>query len=82
MFKINLVNIAGDGLVASFNSTLDTLAEVEILIKAVINAQLGIHCIELVYDEDLTYSVWVNGRKIGVVVIMDVNSKPRIKKER
>ena len=69
MFDMKLVDIAGDGLVVDCRTSADTLAETEILVKASINQHLGIHCTELEYIDDLTYSVIVNGREIGVVVI-------------
>lgn len=69
MFGIKLVDIGGDGLVVDCQTAVDTLAETEILVKASINQHLGIHCTELEHIEDLTYSVIVNGREIGVVVI-------------
>lgn len=80
MFIVKLVDIAGDGLVTDFSSVLETLAEVEILIKGTLNTHLGVNGIELVHDEDLVYSVWLAGREIGIVSIRDVNSKPRVRK--
>lgn len=77
MFNIHLVDIGGDGLVTEFNSSIDTLAELEIMVTAVINKHLGIHTTVLVYDDDLVYSVYVNGHEIGVVAIKDVNSNPK-----
>lgn len=76
MFNIKCVDIAGDGLVAEFNSNLETLAEVEILVTNSINEQLGISCTQIEHVEDLVYSVWVNGHEIGVVVIKSINPAP------
>lgn len=69
MFGIKLVDIGGDGLVVDCHTSVDTLAETEILVKASINQHLGIHCTELKHIEDLTYDVLVNGHEIGLVVI-------------
>lgn len=80
MFNIKMVDIGGDGLVTEFNSVMDTLAEVEILVKSTINQHLGVHCTQLEHIEDLTYSVIVNGHEVGVVVIKDVNRVP-VKKD-
>lgn len=76
MFRIKLVDIAGDGLVTEFDSNFETLAAVEILVKATLNEHLGIHCVELIHNEDLIYSVWVNGHEIGICVIMSINPAP------
>lgn len=80
MFNITLVDIGGDGLVTDFNSHRDTLIEVEILVIGSINEYLGIHSAKLIHDEDLVYGVYVKGRKMGVVVIRDVNPNSRIRK--
>ena len=69
MFNMKLVDIGGDGLVVDCQTAVDTLAEAEILVKASINQHLGVHCAELEYIDDLTYSVLVNGHEVGVVVI-------------
>ena len=76
MFSVKMVDIGGDGLVVDFNSNLETLAEVEILVTNSINQKLGISCTQLEHVEDLVYSVWINGHEIGVVVIKDVNPAP------
>lgn len=73
MFNIKFVDIAGDGLVVDCETHLETLAEVEIMAKNAINEHLHITTVELVYDDELVYSVWVNGREIGLVVVKDVN---------
>jgi len=73
MWAVKLVDIAGDGLVTDFSSTLDTLAEVEILVTATICQKLGCLYIRLDHVDDLVYSVWLNGHEIGVVAIKDVN---------
>lgn len=81
MWHIKLVDIGGDGLVTECNSSLDTLAELEILIEGSINQHLGVHSCRLEHTEELVYSVWVDGIEVGVVVIKDVNSAP-IKRKR
>lgn len=74
MFNIKLVDINGDGLVVDADCYLGTLAEVEIMVTQSINEYLGITNTVLVYNDDLTYIVYVNGRDIGLVVIKDVNA--------
>lgn len=76
MFNIKLVDIGGDGLVTEFNSPLDTLTEVEVLVTDTISQALGVWGISLVYDDELVYSVWMNGHEIGIVAIKDVNPLP------
>lgn len=73
MFQVKLVDINGDGLVVDCDSHLETLAEIEIMVTNAINEHLHITNVELVYDDELVYSVWVNGREIGLVVVKDVN---------
>lgn len=76
MFNIKLVDIGGDGLVTEFNSTMDTLAEVEILIEGALNQHLGVHTARLVYVDELVYDVLVGGLEVGLVSIKDVNAHP------
>lgn len=76
MFNVKLVDIGGDGLTTEFNSTLETLIEVEILVIGSINQHLGVHCARLEHTGYLVYNVWVNGHTIGVVIIKDVNPVP------
>lgn len=80
MFNIKLVDIGGDGLVTEINSIFETLIEVEIWVTGAINEHLGITNVELVYDDELVYSVWVNGREIGLVVVKDVNAPSQKRK--
>ena len=80
MFSVKIVDIAGDGIVVDFNSTLETLAEVEILVTNSINEKLGVSCIQLVHDDELVYSVWLNGHEIGIVAIKSVNAAPAKRK--
>lgn len=74
MFHVKLVDINGDGLVVELDSPAETLCELEIRIKATINEHLHITNTELVYDDELVYSVYVNGREIGLVVVKSVNA--------
>jgi len=76
MWQIKLVDIAGDGLVTDFSSTLETLAEVEILVTATICQKLGCLYIRLEHVDELVYTVWLNGHDIGVVSVKDVNPAP------
>jgi len=74
MFNIKMVDINGDGLVVDCETYLETLSEVEIMVKNAINEHLHITNVELIYDDELVYGVWVNGREIGLVVVKSVNA--------
>lgn len=80
MFDVKLVDINGNGIVVEFDSRLETLAEVELLVKDTINTHLHITTTRLEYVDELVYSVWVCGREIGVVVIKDVNAPSQAKR--
>ena len=80
MFNIKLVDIGGDGLVVDIDSHLETLAEVELCAKQTINEHLHITNTELIYTDELVYSVYVNGREIGLVVVKSVNAPSQQRK--
>ena len=80
MWHIKLVDINGDGLVVDIDSHLETLAEVELCAKQTINEHLHITNVELVHDDELVYSVWVNGHEIGLVVVKSVNEPSQKRK--
>lgn len=69
MWHIELVDIAGSGLVVGFDTSVDTLLEAEIIAANDIRKHLGVHDIELSHYEDLVYDVWNGGLTIGVVHI-------------
>jgi len=69
MFGIKLVDIGSDGCVAEIKSSVETLAEAEIIARETICKALGTDDIELAYDDDLIYEVWCRGESIGVVAI-------------
>ena len=69
MFKIELVDIGGDGCVAESNIAVDTLPAAEILAKELICRALQTTDIELIYDDDLIYEVMHRGESVGVVAI-------------
>jgi len=69
MFKIELIDIGGDGLVTEKKTTVETLPECEVVIRKECCIHLGIMSVTLVHEGDLVYSVWVNGRKVGVVTV-------------
>ena len=73
MWNIKIVDIGGNGLVVEFNSILDTLAEVEILVINSINEKLAVTKTELVHVDELVYSVLLHGHEIGIVSIKDIN---------
>jgi len=80
MWNIKLVDIGGDGLVTEFDSMLNTLDEIEILVESTINQQLAVHCVRLNHVDELVYDVLLNGHEIGIVSIKDVNPVPAIRK--
>jgi len=80
MFNIKMVDINGDGLVVDCETYLETLTEVEIMVKNTINEHLHITNVELVYVDELTYSVYVNGRECGLVVVKSVNAPSQKRK--
>ena len=69
MFNIKLVDIGGDGQVVDFSTTVDTLAEAEIIAKGEIGGHLGTYKADLLYDDDLVYEVMLDGVSVGVVAI-------------
>lgn len=69
MFKIELVDIGGDGCVAEGRANVDTLVEAEIVAKETIRKALRTRDIELVYDDDMIYEVMHKGESIGCVAI-------------
>lgn len=69
MFKIELVDIAGDGLVGECKMAVDTLPEAEVLAREQICRTLHTTDIELVYDDDMVYEVMHKGESIGCVAI-------------
>lgn len=80
MFNVKLVDIGGDGLVVDINSHYETLAEVEIMARNAISEHLGMADVQLVYDDELVYSVWCNGCEIGIVVVKSVNAPSQKRK--
>lgn len=72
MFDVKLVDIDGDGQVVEFSSILETLAEVELLIKETINRHLHTTDVELVHDEELVYEVFSDGCSVGLVQIVSI----------
>ena len=80
MFNVKCIDVAGDGLAVEFNSTLETLAEVETLVVNSINEKLGVSIIQLEHGDELVYTVWLNGHDIGIVAIRDVNPEPSKRK--
>lgn len=69
MFKIELVDIGGDGLIGDFKTSVDTLAEAEVIAKGEVGGHLGTKDVQLIHNEDLLYEVISGGRSVGVVQI-------------
>lgn len=69
MFNIKLVDIGGDGLMSAFKTSVDTLAEAEVIAKGEIGGHLGTNDIELIHDDELVYDVISGGCSVGVVAI-------------
>lgn len=72
MFKIELVDIDGNGLIVDFNTDVDTLAEAEVIAMGEITKHLGANDIYLYHNVDLIYSVIRDEAEIGVVSIRSV----------
>lgn len=72
MFKVKFIDIGGDKLVTETVMTFDTLKEVEILATEVCARHLGVASCLLEYDEDMVYSVMVNGLEVGVIEILSL----------
>lgn len=69
MFNIKLVDIGGDGCVADFKTSVDTLTEAEVIAKSEIGGHLGTNDVQLIHDEGLVYDVISGGCSVGVVQI-------------
>ena len=69
MWSIELVDIAGDGLIAEFETTVETLPEAEYTAVSIIQNKLHINNIRIAHYEDLIYSVWDRNNEIGAVRI-------------
>lgn len=69
MFKIELIDIGNDGCVTEIKTSVDTLAEAEVIAKGEVGGHLGNRDVELLYDDDLVYEVISGGRSAGVVSI-------------
>lgn len=72
MFKIELVDIGGDGLITEANIAVDTLLGAEVLARELVCKALQTTDIELAYDEDLVYEVMHKGESVGVVAITSI----------
>lgn len=69
MFNIALVDIGGDGCKTDFTTSVETLAEAEVIAAGEIGGHLGSYDVELIHDEDLVYEVISGGVVAGIVVI-------------
>lgn len=69
MFKIELVDIGGDGLIGECNVPVDTLPEAEILAREQIRKALQTYDVQLIHNEELLYEVISGGCSVGVVQI-------------
>jgi len=69
MFNIKLIDINGDGCAVDFKTSVDTLAEAEVIAKGEIGGHIGTNDIELIHNEELVYDVISGGSVVGVVAI-------------
>jgi len=69
MWEIKLIDIGGDGLVTEKQTSVDTLLDCEVMAALLCARHLGVVSVNLVYDDNLMYSVRVNGVEVGVVHI-------------
>lgn len=72
MWKVELVDILGNGLIVGFNTCVDTLAEAEIIAANEIKKHLQTDDIQLAHETDLIYEVWQGESSIGVVTIRSI----------
>jgi len=69
MWGIELIDIGGDGCVATCNSSVETLPEAELVAKWEITRHLQTVDVRLRHDGDLIYEVISDERSVGVVKI-------------
>jgi len=69
MFKVKMIDIGGDGLLTSFDTGVDTLAEAELIAGAEIAGHLGTEDVSLVHTDELIYEVISDGHSAGTVTI-------------
>lgn len=69
MFNIKLIDINGDRCVVDFNTSVDTLAEAEVIAKGEVGGHIGTNDIDLIHDTDLIYEVISGGCSVGLVAI-------------
>lgn len=69
MWSIELVDIAGDGLIAEFETTVETLPQAEGIAVEIIKQKIHKDGIRIAHYEDLIYSVWDRNNEIGAVRI-------------
>lgn len=69
MWHIDLIDIAGNGLVVGFKTNVDTLDEAEIIAANEIGKHFNTNAISLVYDNDMVYEVYCRNESIGCVHI-------------
>lgn len=69
MFRIELVDIGGDGNVTHFDTSVDTLAEAEVIAKGEISGHIGTQNFDLIHDDELVYDLIIGGVPMGVVQI-------------
>lgn len=69
MFKIALIDIGGDGKYCHIDTDFETLVEAEILARNAIIDHLNTLDVQLIYDDDLVYEVYSDGRSVGAVAI-------------
>ncbi|GAJ09075.1 unnamed protein product [marine sediment metagenome] len=69
MFRIELIDIGGDGLVMGFDTSVDTLTEAEVIAVGEISGHVGTNEVKLYHSGDLIYDVFARGENVGSVAI-------------
>lgn len=69
MFKIELAGIGGDKQVTDFTTTVETLAEAEVIAAGEVGGYLGTYDFELVHIDGLMYEIACGEQTLGVVQI-------------
>lgn len=72
MFKIKMVDIGGDGQLLEFTTTVETLAEAELIAQGEVGGHLGRYDVYLIHDDELVYDVYSDGRSVGFVAIQSL----------
>lgn len=72
MFKVGLIDIGDNGCFCECVSPFETLIEAETLATHTIMDYFHTLDVELMYEDDLVYQVYADGRHVGWVAIVSL----------